>query len=220
MPSLTITDIRPDQHEQVGTLTADVYAAEGFTTAEYVPALRDVDSRVKSATVLVAELDGELVGAVTVATRGGEWAEQAVPGEAVIRMLVVGPAVRGAGIGQALVQACLDRARADGCSLVRLSSNEGMTAAHRLYERLGFTRTPSFDWYPVPHMFLRTYALPLAPWCGHCGEELTPEGHAACRRMAELDPPRYCAQCRRRMVVQVTPTGWSARCSEHGVRQG
>ena len=32
-----------------------------------------------------------------------------------------------------------------------------------------------------------------------------------------MEPPRYCAQCRRRMKVQVTPLGWSAECSRHGV---
>jgi hypothetical protein len=132
-------------------------------------------------------------------------------------MLAVDPAARGSGAGAALVTACLEAARADGCCLVRLSSQESMTAAHRLYERLGFSRTPSFDWSPVPGLQLRTYALPLVPWCGQCGEPLTAEGHAACRRAAELDPPRYCGQCRRRRVVQVTPTGWTARCSEHGV---
>ena len=195
-----------------------VYRGEGYSSADYEPSLRDVASRASDATVLVAELDGRLVGAVTVATRLGPWAEQAVPGEAVIRMLVVGPDARGAGTGEALVRACLDTARADGCTLVRLSSQEDMTAAHRLYERLGFVRTPSFDWSPVPGLHLRTYALPLEPWCSHCGEELTPEGHAACRRQAELDPPRWCPRCRRRMVVQVTPSGWTARCSEHGLR--
>lgn len=218
MPSLTVAEIRPDQLDEVAELTVGVYRGEGFSGEEYEPQLRDAASRAKTATVLVAELDDQVVGAVTVATRGGEWAEQAVPGEAVIRMLVVAPQARGAGAGQALVEACLGEARAAGCTLVRLSSQEEMTAAHRLYERLGFTRTPSFDWSPIPGLRLRTYALALAPWCGHCGEELTPEGHAACRRMAELDPPRYCAHCRRRMVVQVTPTGWSARCVEHGVR--
>jgi hypothetical protein len=38
--------------------------------------------------------------------------------------------------------------------------------------------------------------------------------------MPELEPPRYCADCGRRMVVQVTPRGWSATCVEHGVRRG
>lgn len=32
-----------------------------------------------------------------------------------------------------------------------------------------------------------------------------------------LEPPRYCGQCGRRMVVQVRPDGWDARCSRHGV---
>ncbi|MFC0313756.1 hypothetical protein ACFQNE_06925 [Gordonia phosphorivorans] len=31
-----------------------------------------------------------------------------------------------------------------------------------------------------------------------------------------LEPPRYCGQCGRRMVVQVVPDGWVARCSRHG----
>jgi ribosomal protein S18 acetylase RimI-like enzyme len=220
VPSPTVSVLRPDQLDVVAELTAQVYRGEGFSSVDYEPALRDVASRAKTATVLVAELDGQVVGAVTVATRGGEWAEQSVPGEAVVRMLVVAPGARGSGTGEALMRACLERARADGCVLVRLSSQEEMTAAHRLYERLGFVRTPSWDWSPVPGLQLRTYALPLAPWCGHCGQELTAEGHAACRRAADLDPPRYCARCRRRMVVQVTPTGWSARCVEHGVHHG
>ncbi|MEV0360556.1 hypothetical protein AB0H71_31325 [Nocardia sp. NPDC050697] len=32
-----------------------------------------------------------------------------------------------------------------------------------------------------------------------------------------LEPPRYCAHCGRRMVVQVSPDGWWARCSRHGM---
>ncbi|NLU82960.1 hypothetical protein [Rhodococcus sp. HNM0569] len=33
-----------------------------------------------------------------------------------------------------------------------------------------------------------------------------------------LEPPRFCARCGRRMVVQIAPDGWWARCSRHGVR--
>lgn len=32
-----------------------------------------------------------------------------------------------------------------------------------------------------------------------------------------LDVPRFCQLCGRRMVVQVRPDGWQARCSRHGV---
>ena len=31
-----------------------------------------------------------------------------------------------------------------------------------------------------------------------------------------LEPPRYCAECGRRMIVQVRPDGWWAQCSRHG----
>ena len=217
---LLVRPVEAAEQAAVADLTAAVYRGEGLSDEHYEPALRDVAGRAATATVLVALAGGRLVGTVTVATRGGTWAEQAVPGEAVVRMLVVARDSRGAGVGEALVRAGLDRARADGCCLVRLSSQEDMTAAHRLYERLGFTRTPSFDWSPQPGLRLRTYALPLVPWCGQCGAELTVEGHAACRRAASLDPPRYCARCRRRMVVQVTPTGWTARCSEHDLVSG
>lgn len=215
---VVVRPVEPAEHAAVADLTADVYLGEGFSSADYEPQLRDVASRATEATVLVALRGGRLAGAVTVATHGGRWAEQAVFGDAVVRMLAVSPAERGAGIGEALVRSCLDLARSAGCTVVRLSSQQDMTAAHRLYDRIGFVRTPSLDWSPVPGLQLRTYALPLTPWCGHCGAELTAAGHARCRRMAELDPPRYCPRCRRRMVVQVMPTGWTARCSEHGLR--
>ncbi|HVR00302.1 MAG TPA: hypothetical protein VMS16_16110 [Mycobacterium sp.] len=32
-----------------------------------------------------------------------------------------------------------------------------------------------------------------------------------------LEPPRFCAACGRRMVVQVRPDGWWAKCSRHGI---
>ena len=32
-----------------------------------------------------------------------------------------------------------------------------------------------------------------------------------------LEPPRFCAECGRRMVVQVRPDGWWAQCSRHGL---
>jgi hypothetical protein len=57
-------------------------------------------------------------------------------------------------------------------------------------------------------------------YCGQCGSELTAATAAdehRCVGYAEFEPPRYCSRCRRRMVVQITPTGWSARCSRHGV---
>ncbi|MDQ4085089.1 MAG: hypothetical protein M3165_04650 [Actinomycetota bacterium] len=58
---------------------------------------------------------------------------------------------------------------------------------------------------PLPEVF-----------CDHCGGRLDAGGHERCSRSRRLEPPRYCPHCRRRMVVQVVPRGWVARCVEHG----
>ncbi|MEZ0074477.1 hypothetical protein [Planotetraspora sp. GP83] len=57
-------------------------------------------------------------------------------------------------------------------------------------------------------------------YCDHCGRPAAEGEHATCRAARAMEPPRYCARCRRRMVVQVTPRSWSARCSEHGSTAG
>ncbi|HYQ65983.1 hypothetical protein [Actinophytocola sp.] len=56
-------------------------------------------------------------------------------------------------------------------------------------------------------------------FCTHCGRPAGEGDHARCSgTQADLDPPRFCAACARRMIVQVTPSGWTARCSRHGER--
>jgi hypothetical protein len=54
-------------------------------------------------------------------------------------------------------------------------------------------------------------------FCDQCGEDGAAGDHHGCDQRRALEPPRYCVACRRRMVVQVLPLGWSARCVEHGV---
>lgn len=62
-----------------------------------------------------------------------------------------------------------------------------------------------------------------AEFCGLCGEPsdggalAASSVHRRCVERLAMEPPRYCAACRRRMKVQVTPTGWSAECSRHGM---
>ncbi|GAA0455855.1 hypothetical protein Ade02nite_04650 [Paractinoplanes deccanensis] len=55
-------------------------------------------------------------------------------------------------------------------------------------------------------------------FCDRCGEPAAEGDHLACERARALEPPRYCALCRRRMKVQVVPAGWTATCVEHGTR--
>jgi hypothetical protein len=56
----------------------------------------------------------------------------------------------------------------------------------------------------------------VTTYCGHCGLSLTEGAHDTCAGRLALEPPRYCPRCRRRMVVQVAPDHWTARCAEHG----
>jgi GNAT superfamily N-acetyltransferase len=46
--------------------------------------------------------------------------------------------LRGLGLGEALLRWSVDRARAQGCALVQLTSDKARTEAHRFYGRLGF----------------------------------------------------------------------------------
>ena len=62
---------------------------------------------------------------------------------------------------------------------------------------------------------METSAAAPPEYCGHCGEP-APAPHPACVARLSLEPPRYCTQCRRRLIVQVLPTGYRARCSAHG----
>jgi hypothetical protein len=57
-------------------------------------------------------------------------------------------------------------------------------------------------------------------FCARCGEPSAARDHLLCEAALTLEPPRYCALCRRRMVVQIVPTGWTAHCSEHGDLSG
>jgi SAM-dependent methyltransferase len=53
-------------------------------------------------------------------------------------------------------------------------------------------------------------------WCDRCGGPLGEGQHAGCASARELEPPRFCPRCRRRMKVQVLPDGWVATCTAHG----
>jgi GNAT superfamily N-acetyltransferase len=60
---------------------------------------------------------------------------------AIIENVIVDGASRGAGIGSAMMRWAVEEARRDGCSQVKLSSNNKRADAHRFYERLGFEPT-------------------------------------------------------------------------------
>ncbi|WP_283812884.1 GNAT family N-acetyltransferase [Bradyrhizobium rifense] len=61
-----------------------------------------------------------------------------------VRMFVA-PIYRGRGIARTIADELITFARSAGYDRIRLSSNSALTASHRLYERMGFQRTASWD---------------------------------------------------------------------------
>ena len=161
MLPVEIREIRDDEVEALADLTVRVYEAIGATEGgEYTPHLRDVAGRMQTCTVLVAVEDGTVIGGVAYVPGPGEWADRAEEGEAEFRMLVVDPDHQRTGVGEALTRACIDLAERDGRDLVILSQRS-MTAAHRLYDRLGFVPAPDRDWYLSPEVDLLAFTLSI-----------------------------------------------------------
>jgi ribosomal protein S18 acetylase RimI-like enzyme len=87
--------------------------------------------------LLAAEAD-ELLGVVVYVPPGNSDGIT-IPAEwATIRMLAVSPESRGRGIGKALTQACINRARRDGAQAIGLTTGAMMRIALPMYERMGF----------------------------------------------------------------------------------
>jgi ribosomal protein S18 acetylase RimI-like enzyme len=102
--------------------------------------------RSSSSVLFVARDTGEgIVGSLTLAlfrvpTGVRAWIED----------VVVDQARRGAGIGEALVAAAIDRATAEGAKSVDLTSRPSREDANRLYQRMGFEAraTNVYRWSP------------------------------------------------------------------------
>lgn len=162
MPDVTVRRATADDYLDAGAVTLAAY--QPFLTGaedEYAVRLADAASRDAEAELWVAEADGALLGCVTLCPPGSPWREIARDDEGEFRMLAVSPEAQGRGVGRALVEHVLDRFRDDGASAVAMSSLRIMTTAHRLYERLGFTRLPERDWHPLPGVDLIAFRREL-----------------------------------------------------------
>ena len=144
-PLATVEPATRADFDRIRELTVGVYRDEELAPSDYLPALGDVEGRAGRAQLLVARRDGRVVGSVALVLDGDFGEVTSDDSEAAFRMLVVDPAARGAGVGELLVRTCLERARAAGRATMVLSTDPRMTAAHRLYERLGFRRLPERD---------------------------------------------------------------------------
>jgi len=104
----------------------------------YYEALRSF-ARFPEAKVMIAELDGAVVGTFQFHLMPS-LANGALP-TAEVESVHVGEEFRGRRIGEAMMAWAIEEARRLGCKRVQLTSNKARTDAHRFYERLGFVKS-------------------------------------------------------------------------------
>jgi GNAT superfamily N-acetyltransferase len=158
---VAVREARPADFEAIGTLAVAAYRALGGEPEAYLAEIHDTTARAVGATVLVAlDRSGVVLGTATYERH----ARTPVPGQvtadaASMRVLAVTPQAQGQGVGRALVEAVIARARADGRNALAIYTRPSMVAAHRLYASLGFERDSMADWQFEPGEWLLGYRL-------------------------------------------------------------
>ena len=146
---IEVREASPEELRAAGDVAARAYE-EFFDLGgpdedlTYLARIRDAEERAERTTVLVAVHDDVIVGSLTLELdRRTNPDDDPLPAHrAHIRMLGVHPEARSRGAGRALMHEAEDRARAAGKTEITLHTTRLMTAAHGLYESLGYERRP------------------------------------------------------------------------------
>ncbi|MFL1427937.1 MULTISPECIES: GNAT family N-acetyltransferase [unclassified Nocardiopsis] len=146
----------------VSELRVIAYTADGLLDVNpaYVETLRLLGADGEGE-VLVAEDGGRLLGTIMFEPWSPHSEVARGADEAEVRAFAVAPQARGRGVGRALVNALVERAREEGVSRLLLSTQPQMLSAQYVYRARGFVRVPERDWSPLPEVTLETYELVL-----------------------------------------------------------
>ena len=149
--ALLIRDARPEEYAEVLAVTRAAY--EQYAPAMpadrwewYLQNMAETITQPPAAGAperIVAEADGRILGSVLLFPAGSAEGD-----EPHVRLLAVPPAGRGRGVGRALMDDCLRRARAAGAATLTLHTTTLMGVAKAMYERMGFVRVPELDFHP------------------------------------------------------------------------
>lgn len=122
---------------------------------ELVTQLGALTRRAAESEVIVAELDGQIVGAVGYVAPNQPKPDIFEPNWPIVRLLSVAPAGRVKGLGSRLLSECVTRAVRDGADCLALHTTPVMAAAQRLYQREGFEVLRQLpDRFGVPYIVM------------------------------------------------------------------
>lgn len=164
---LIIRDARLNETGKISRLIKEAYSQYKTSYPPdvweyYLNDITDVSSRSGLGQLIVAEMEQNLVGTVTLFLKPSVVSGEGWPkGWAGIRLLAVHPRYRNRGIGRALMDECVRRCREHNIVAIGLHTNIAMEVARRMYEKMGFKRASKFDFYPVPEVFVMAYSLDL-----------------------------------------------------------
>lgn len=121
--------------------------------------LRAVAHKRSVARVWVAELEGRIVGTVSVWPVGAPGSEAWLPNAADLRHLAVAPGFHGRGISRMLMETAERFAFDSGAKAICLHVRRGAEGVARLYRDRGYVRRPDGDLDHLPEVFLEGYVL-------------------------------------------------------------
>jgi ribosomal protein S18 acetylase RimI-like enzyme len=108
----------------------------------------DVSEAAATGDLFVAEHHERVIGAVALVPHGAGLASITRPQESQVLWLAVEQPGRRSGVAVALMEKCSAYARHRGDTAIVLWTRSSMGPAQRLYERLGYVRTPERDSVP------------------------------------------------------------------------
>jgi ribosomal protein S18 acetylase RimI-like enzyme len=160
---------RPEDDSVIGELLVNAYVTQYAQKMPEVVVdenrkkdLRNVAEKRRIGTVLVAELDGKVVGSVTLLKPGSPRSEAWLEQMADLRMFGIDLNYRGRGIADALLDEAERVVREDWkCPYLGLHVRRGAHGVAGVYIKRGFQRDPSGDLDKLPEIFLEAYVKTL-----------------------------------------------------------
>jgi N-acetylglutamate synthase-like GNAT family acetyltransferase len=125
------------------------YTAEAFNVV--TPKTDEIEKRFAEGPTWVAEIDGEIVGTVSLTTE---------PEGLYVRSMAVLPKAQKQGVGRGLLDVLHEHARGTGIERIFLYTLPFQSGARTMYEKYGYKwvrDTPAEEWYGVPGLEMEKF---------------------------------------------------------------